>query len=478
MTTLPEARPERAPVQDEGDGLVSLGWRCVFAEHTDREGNRFGKKSMEDIAARCNERITETSDFVPICIGHNGDGKDPKVVGFAGPFRTGEIGNKKKRTAIYAKWRIFKSDLDEVKRFPRCSVELWTSDKHPTTGVLDPITILGATTPELDIGIHYAKSSGKDGLRCVKYSRDLHWSKYEAVAAGGMNTSVPSLNLKEKKHYEKEGGCMLTPEDIAQIVDALKPACKAMIAEMNPAPQVAEEMPDMPQDPGIDEGIANDEAAGEDKPVDEVAADAKLPDDKAVPEGAGADAAPEEVADPKAAPEKPGDKPADDKKPEDDKDETPKAKLYKKERDEYQVKYQRLAGEHRDLSEKFTALKAEVDSSKAAERKAVRYQKLSDLKNQGYCLEVDEELADTDDLDDAAFSKHTERVVKKYQRIPLDLIPVKEPEKLGDQHGEVKRRMYEKKAWEISEDAVKKGKHVPWLECLAQAEKEFSAKAA
>ncbi len=258
--------------KDDGE-FKDFGDVCLFAEHTDRDGNRFDRASMERITKRCNERISRRKAFAPIVIRHNGPGLDPEVIGFCGPYRLGEIESADGSgmvAAVYGRMRVYRDDAHKVRKYPFRSVEFWCSKSKPTDGFFHPVSLLGSETPELDLPVMYGKSDTA-GLRCVKYSRAAHYAA-EAVAAGGMNTSIPSTNLKEKKNYEK-GNCMLSPEDIAQIVEAMKPVIQAQIAELNPAPQVSEEMPDMPtdQDPAAD-GLATDEP-----PMDAEGAEGDMP---------------------------------------------------------------------------------------------------------------------------------------------------------------------------------------------------------
>jgi hypothetical protein len=52
-------------------------------------------------------------------------------------------------------------------------------------------------------------------------------------------------------------------------------------------------------------------------------------------------------------------------------------------------------------------------------RNAVRERDLAALANEGVCLDVKEELADTDKLDDEAFISHKKRIVARYMRAPI-----------------------------------------------------------
>src|SRR5690349_6187324 len=124
--TLEEMRPTQTVRRPDGE-FVDLGYRPIFKEHTNRLGVKFDRYSMEKIAQRCNERVESTGDFTPIVIGHTTDdgSHDPKVIGFAGPFKSSKMADG--TWAVYAKMRVYKDDESEVKRYPRCSVEYWSN---------------------------------------------------------------------------------------------------------------------------------------------------------------------------------------------------------------------------------------------------------------------------------------------------------------------------------------------------------------
>lgn len=215
MPELLDARPTAVPKREDGE-FVDLGWRLVFKEHVNREGVPFDREAMERIADRCNERIKEDGDFCPLAIRHTKDDGsfDPEVVGFAGPYKAQRLPGSKPRWGIYAKWRVYKEDAAKVKKYPRCSVEYWADKEDPTGGYFDPISMLGAETPELDLGIHYSADPSDPGRTLMRYQKVL---RYEATMAGGApNTYVPSL-ADEREQPERYEAGSLSPADIQQI---------------------------------------------------------------------------------------------------------------------------------------------------------------------------------------------------------------------------------------------------------------------
>jgi len=245
-TALDDPKPSPTVAYEDGE-FLDFGYVPVFKEHTDREGNEFDAAAMERIAARCNERIEDTGDFAPLVINHTDDGgeTDPQVVGFVGPYRLGKVGAKNPRVAIFGRLRVFKRDADRVRRYPRLSVELWSKKDDPTNGFFDPISLLGATTPELDLGIRFSKHGEDFELR--RYSRV---TRFEATPSspGGSNTYIPGGESDEgkdrKKNYDSggQGGGMLSDADIQQLITALKPVVEEAVDARMAAMKTADPM--------------------------------------------------------------------------------------------------------------------------------------------------------------------------------------------------------------------------------------------
>jgi len=195
----------------------------VFAEHVtkrkDGETMEFGKPELEAIARRCNRRIQETGDYAVLTLGHTPDpddanGKDPEVVGYAGPYRVGLVGSPggAHRYAILADFHVFKEKAGEVKKHPRRSPELWLADS-PEDMFLDPIALLGASPPRLDMGMLY--SAKFQGRECLKYT---------AVAPSAGSVFVPKE--KEYKDYSKQiiqgEKHMFDADEVQQMLDAFE----------------------------------------------------------------------------------------------------------------------------------------------------------------------------------------------------------------------------------------------------------------
>ena len=129
-------------VDDKGDVVMSID-----------------AKKLYQIAENNNRRVKETGDSTPIVIGHTKDGASedtqPEIVGWAENFTVKNLFNTG-RKAIFVKAKFNASKINKVKNFPRRSVELWLRKN-----LVDPISLLGATTPERDLGVLKFSSDGE-----------------------------------------------------------------------------------------------------------------------------------------------------------------------------------------------------------------------------------------------------------------------------------------------------------------------------
>ncbi len=135
---------------------------CILDEHElpatgDQPAVHVTEADLHQIAANNNGRLI-TGDPTPIVWGHTIEGapeKDqPPQVGYADRFTVNDF--PKGGKAIYCDFHIRKAWLPRLQdRIPesRRSVELWVGRKQ-----IDPISLLGATSPERDLGVlHFAR---------------------------------------------------------------------------------------------------------------------------------------------------------------------------------------------------------------------------------------------------------------------------------------------------------------------------------
>lgn len=129
---------------------------------------------LETIAENNNRRVHETGDPATLILGHTDD--DPKspekpVKGFVinykvKPFRRDT--NGKIIYAIYGDFKIRPQNKHILEEYPRRSVELWWEKKE-----LDPIALLGGTSPERDLGVIIRKARLKSNSSSQDNNSDL-----------------------------------------------------------------------------------------------------------------------------------------------------------------------------------------------------------------------------------------------------------------------------------------------------------------
>lgn len=147
---------------------------------------------LEEIAQNNNRKFSTTGDPAALIVGHTPDdeSQDQKpVVGWAvnfrvEPFRNGE---GRQTSALYADLYFRKDKEHVIKDFPRRSVELWVAKKE-----IDPIALLGGTTPERDLGVI---RFSRPPATVVKSSNDLlvqyYSRKTESVYRYSLESPVP-----------------------------------------------------------------------------------------------------------------------------------------------------------------------------------------------------------------------------------------------------------------------------------------------
>lgn len=139
-----------------GDDYVTVPAVPLLDEHvlTDRTGQTeavIDAAFLNVVAANNNARVERTGDATPLVIGHTRDGapetEQPPLVGYATNFRVGDF-DASGRQALFADFHVRRDRGDVLRDYPRRSVELWVKKQE-----IDPISLLGATTPERDLGI-------------------------------------------------------------------------------------------------------------------------------------------------------------------------------------------------------------------------------------------------------------------------------------------------------------------------------------
>lgn len=185
----------------------------ILDEHVirDEDGNPIAKideKRLHHIAERNNKRIVETGDWIPIVVGHTkgepGDyvpeEEQPEIVGYAGNLTVGKF-KRTGRKALHATFKFFKDKVDKIRKYPRRSIELWLTDWK-----IDPISLLGATTPERDLGLLQLSEGGRKRYRRVlKFERSEKPMDHEAIVKAVLEAIKQTDVWKFMEQMMKEG---------------------------------------------------------------------------------------------------------------------------------------------------------------------------------------------------------------------------------------------------------------------------------
>lgn len=234
MVAVSKLKPQRYQATPDGEFVIFENVP-VFKEHVGIEGEVevYDRQKLQWICDNMNRRIRDTGDFTPIVVQHTptpedeaaGKKHDPPLIGFAGPYHLAQFGAEQPVWTIFAdRFYIFKEDEQIFRKHPRRSVELW-EEADPKKRYFDPISVLGAETPALDLGILYRRASSHIPVRRYSYRAHLikRYSAAAAVMPSGTNTFAPSgTDLKKKNHDKEADPVALSPDEIHQLVDALR----------------------------------------------------------------------------------------------------------------------------------------------------------------------------------------------------------------------------------------------------------------
>ncbi len=458
----------------------------VFAEHetTTRSGKvlKFGRKELTAVCSNCNRRIRETGDYAGIVVGHTPDpesaGHAPPMplVGLVGPFRVGLIRQEGGRSkwAILGDFHVHREQAAVIRQYPRRSAELWVEDTYDQM-YLDPIALLGAETPHLDMGLLYSAISHRRG-------RPVEVEKYSACAPSATSVFVPTDSATKSKHRKdyaaadsnepepsgdtdnkptlaKETDTM-SPEDIQQIVGAIEQLdwvqfVKKQMAAPPPeagAPGVPGDVPPpvVPEAPPAAPPIVPPPTPP--APAAPAAPDAGPPIPPAAPELP-------------AAPGLPATSPAPPAPPAlDDKDDSP-------------LKYSRALAEAATLRTENKALRDQLESERGRRVDTERYSALAECRRTRlFDLPSEFEMLRYGRASDDQFKAHVERINSNYREIPLDVtLPVPDlpagvsPSRPG---GAANKEKYSKevsdKALRICKTRSMRGEDVSYEEVLEQ----------
>lgn len=368
----------------------------ILDEHIlfDEEGKELAhidESRLKKIAALANQRVRDTGDMVPIIIGHTKDNTDeeeqPEIVGYASNFKVSKF-FKTGRKALTATFKFFKKYLSKIRKYPRRSIELWLNDWK-----IDPISLLGATTPERDLGLLKLSKGGVRKLHIVyKDSAMKTKNRRKFMMENDQNKEIVDAVLQAFKQ-----------------TDVYKWACQKMQEEEGAGEEgemgmgdEMEGMEGMEGDEGMDEGGGmpggGDEALGEEGEAEQGF-------------GEEPEAGPEEEEGKEPMRYSTGASAASGTNT-----YTPegaKNSMLKK------AKMQKLRTKAARQEAQLTQAIGEIQGLKLKYRKAEREKDLLRLEAEGMAFDLDEELEDVADMPEKLYQRHLAKIKTRYSKAPI-----------------------------------------------------------
>lgn len=452
---------DKARLQFPEGNYQSAGTRCVFLEHTvpaAEDGSRpainYNRGALEKLVNWANYRIRNADMFSAISDGHtptpeeaSAGKQQPDVLGYAGPFYIGLLGDVDPQWAIYADEYVHADDVPKFAKLQRRSPEVWVNEPIDRR-TLDPIAALGSATPRLDCGMNpYSRAS--DGRVVMRYSA--------GSLPGPMNTFVPGSGTKSKKNsygahemingmrpahrntavgrpteYAAEQDPMnpntlgADPNDPSQLDQgdangvAQGPDIQALImnALQDLLPSILE---NVQQQLGGNEGTNGDQLPGANS---EGVGDTSITG--ASPEGDGFPRGMEPAPKPAPEPQPTAVQPAPAESPMDDGEKRQYSAMSGDCKAAYMAgrkkgcsmtqNYSRNSGDlHAVVARQQVQIQRLQSEMAQRDRDAMRYSKLSEL-SKDFSFDIDDEMQTVLDMSDTQFDRHCQKTVAKYQK--------------------------------------------------------------
>lgn len=221
----------------EKDELVFVGRYALLDEHElkatpNRKEIKVNAARLQRIADNGNKRYKNTGDMIPSVIGHTNDdateSNQPPIVGFWKNLGVEPLFDTGKK-AVWADHFVYKSKIDLVKKYPRRSVEFWSNRDE-----IDPVSLLGATTPERDLGLMLFERQNTSDEKPYSYSL----SDTKQMADDPKKTDDGAMNEIVAAVAQSDWGKQITTMlgKVVQLIEALEEENKQEPMEQSPPP--------------------------------------------------------------------------------------------------------------------------------------------------------------------------------------------------------------------------------------------------
>ena len=143
---------------------------------------------------------------------------------------------------------------------------------------------------------------------------------------------------------------------------------------------------------------------------------------------------------------------------------------YQKQLTDSRTKYRKLAGEHEQLKVRYAKAEAELADLRTKERYAKRRAALTERREEGYVLDIDDELSNTEDYSEDQFDRHVNTMIpERYAKVPLQMVPV-DPSPPQAYVQRTKGAKYAKQAAKITMEGRRRGEDVSYRQVLQELE--------
>ncbi len=227
---------DKAAARFPAEAFTHCGPRCVFLEHTipaRADGGRpeivYDRSALQKLVDWANYRIANSDNFSVLSNGHTPSQQEraagapmPEVLGYAGPFYLGQLGDLDPKWAIYADEWIHNEDQSRFAKLQRRSPEVWV-DEPLERRTMDPIAALGAETPRLDSGMNAYARVGDDRT-VMRYST--------ATLPGPHNTFIPNGEPRRQHRYTGDASMLEPTVDSNDLADKVAAAIQKLLPSL------------------------------------------------------------------------------------------------------------------------------------------------------------------------------------------------------------------------------------------------------
>lgn len=371
----------------------------IFSTDATYQGQRVDRNLLDNIVERM-KRFGPAS----VIIGHTDQDNqydEKEVVGLASNFRIADGDDGK----TYLVCDIIVRDSEILNKYPRRSIELW--DDY----TIDPIALLGSSTPRVDLPV------------VIKYHREKNMSNEELKELAAKVLEI----LKETAEWKFLSELQ---QEWQEFQKSIQEAGQAQVAEGEPAAELVEEQAVEKQARDEGEEDVEDKKAEDADEKDEGDAQDKAHDEDSLEEL-------DKLLSQFFEEEKKEEKPADegDKADGEDKEKyySPQSVFIPQMVETVALRGTRgnpssvpagRAGlysrnNNDPVSKKIEHLLAENRKLKEMYRREKRAAILRQMVNEGYNIDVEDELKYTADFSDAKFVEHVKRIKQFYSRSPI-----------------------------------------------------------